>query len=301
MPPLAPPNIICLGETVWDCFPEQKRLGGSPLNFAYICSQLGAVPSLVSSVGDDEEGHQALENVERLGLTSKFIQSHPTLRTGRATISHGLEGTPRFNLDPMSAWDELSVSEETKSLSQSADAIFFGSLCQRSSASRFTIQNIIKTSPIKTLRLFDVNIRRPYFTQAVLRSSLHLANALKISDEELEEVAILLQLKGSAEDQLRILRDNYGLDYIVLTCGPRGSYILHEEQFIHSPTDTVKIVDTTGAGDAFAATFCTCILKGISLDQAAMHANRVAAYVCTKLGATLQLPEEIRSPIPQPT
>ncbi|MBK1875936.1 PfkB family carbohydrate kinase [Pelagicoccus mobilis] len=262
MPPSPSPRILCIGEIVWDCFDKEKRLGGSPLNFAYICSQMGAKPTLISSVGTDSDGAEAIREIESHGLSSAHVQRHQVLPTSKAQIAHDTQGSPIFSLDPENAWDDLRLFPEDELLTQNADAIFFGSLCQRSNASKTTIRQLITKAPPQTLKLFDVNIRKPHFSSETLLSSLEMANALKLSDEELGELSEILNLKGEVRDQLKQIRGNYGLKLIILTCGRQGSLILHENEIVRMPAENIDVVDTTGAGDSFAATFCTYLLRG---------------------------------------
>ena len=51
-------KIIGIGEVVWDCFPEGKRLGGAPINFCFFAKELGAESYPVTAIGDDELGDE---------------------------------------------------------------------------------------------------------------------------------------------------------------------------------------------------------------------------------------------------
>ena len=51
-------KIIGIGEVVWDCFPEGKRLGGAPINFCFFAKELGAESYPVTAIGEDELGDE---------------------------------------------------------------------------------------------------------------------------------------------------------------------------------------------------------------------------------------------------
>ena len=54
--------IVGLGETLFDCLPDGKKLGGAPANFAYHVSQFGLNGLALSAIGDDEDGRQIIAN-----------------------------------------------------------------------------------------------------------------------------------------------------------------------------------------------------------------------------------------------
>ena len=50
-----------MGEALWDCLPEGKKIGGAPANFAYHASQFGFDSRVVSAVGADADGDEILD------------------------------------------------------------------------------------------------------------------------------------------------------------------------------------------------------------------------------------------------
>ena len=71
------------------------------------------------------------------------------------------------------------------------------------------------------LRVFDVNLRPPFFDREVIESSLVLANLLKLNDQELPVFAEMFSLKGGADDQISPA-GRFHLATVVLTPGPAG-------------------------------------------------------------------------------
>ena len=75
-------KIIGIGEVVWDCFPEGKRLGGAPINFCFFAKELGAESYPVTAIGDDELGDETFAVLKETGLDLGYI-SRNILPTGK--------------------------------------------------------------------------------------------------------------------------------------------------------------------------------------------------------------------------
>ena len=170
----------------------------------------------------------------------------------------------------------------------------FGTLGQRDATSRETIQRFLAATPSRCLRVYDVNLRQSYWTEDVIRGSLTLANVLKLNDEELQVIAPMHDLEGSDETIIRSLLELYGLKLVALTRGSRGSLIITPDAVSEVAGVEVSIADTVGAGDAFTAAMVTGYLNSWSLEKTNLFANRVAAFVCSKIGAVPELPETVR-------
>lgn len=182
-------------------------------------------------------------------------------------------------------------------LAARCDAVCFGSLGQRSPASRATIQQFLAAMPVTSLRMFDVNLRQHFYSAELIRESLRLATAVKLNDEELPVLVSLLGLSGTGErEQCRDLAQSFGLSLVALTCGSRGAILIAGDSVSDGTPAPVKVVDTVGAGDSFTAAVVTGLLAGLALDDINARACAVAAYVCTQRGATPPLPRELTLP-----
>ena len=103
-------------------------------------------------------------------------------------------------------------------------------------------------------RLFDVNLRQTFYNADVLTTSLELANAVKLNDEELPVVARLCGLRSAMPaDLLRALCDRFGLRLAALTRGPAGSLVVSAEGAWDARAPIIDVIDTVGAGDAVPA------------------------------------------------
>jgi len=136
------------------------------------------------------------------------------------------------------------------------------------------------------LRIFDMNLRQMYFDEAVLRVSLELADVLKLNEYELRIVADVFSL-GSEEVPVvdRLMEEN-SLTLLALTRAERGSLLCTREQKVEHPGyPREEVVDTVGAGDAYAAILAIGYLRKWNPDRILSVANRFAGKLCTVQGA----------------
>ncbi len=287
------PRIAGIGEILWDMFPDGGRLGGAPTNFACHCHQLGAEAYPVSRVGDDELGRQTRAELEQRGVSADFVQESATHPTGRVLVTLDGAGKPTYQILEDMAWDHLAFTPELKTLARSLDAACFGVLAQRSCTSRETIQSILREMPEGSIRILDVNLRAPFYSKELVETSLGLATILKLSDEELPVLAGYFDLTGDVNRQLAALRERFGLDLVAYTRGSDGSILVGADETDETRGLEITAVDSVGAGDSFTAALCMALLKDASLAEANAFANRVAAFVCSRNGATPELPAEL--------
>jgi fructokinase len=287
--------IVGIGEVLWDLLLSGPQLGGAPANFAYHAAALGAEAHVITRVGSDDRGHEILRRFRDMGLQHGAVQVDERAPTGTASVTLSGDGLAHFAVQENVAWDFLEATPEALTLVKEAHAVCFGSLAQRSEPSRNAIQRLIESSPDDALRVFDVNLRRPFYTRDVIERSLQLANVLKLNDDELPSLAAMFNLSGSAEKQIECLTQIFSLQLVALTRGPNGSllYETNARRWSDCPSRPVTIVDTVGAGDSFTAALVLGLLCKMDLDEINSIANEVARYVCSQPGATPPLPTEL--------
>jgi fructokinase len=288
-------KIAGIGEVLWDVFPDGEQFGGAPANFACHCRALGARSYVISCIGDDVRGERAVEFLQDHDVDTSALAVSDTHETGSVVVTLDSAGQPSFEIKDGVAWDHLPYSESLDSIASVLDAVCFGTLGQRHAESREAIQKFLAATPSHCLRVFDINLRQTYFTEEVIRASLNVANVLKLNDEELQVIAPVHDLEGSDEAVIRSLLEIYGLELVALTRGSRGSLIITPDAVSDVSGIEVSVADTVGAGDAFTAAMVIGYLNGWSLDKTNQFANRVAAFVCSKIGAVPDLPEAMRS------
>ena len=279
-------KVVGLGEVLWDILPERTCLGGAPANFAYITTLMGDQGIVASRVGEDSRGIDALQRMQELGLNIDHVQTDREHSTGTVHVELDGNGIARYCISHPVAWDFLQWTLDWQHLAEQADAVCFGSLAQRSEASRTTIRRFLGAVSPRAVKVFDVNLRQSYYSYEVLSESMRMANIVKLNDEELPTIMQLAKL--SPRDELssaRRLIDAFDLEMICITRGSRGSLLVRGKDVSEHPGFRVNVADTVGSGDAFTAGLVHEYLHGTSLDLMNEVANLVGAWVASEVGA----------------
>ena len=282
------PEVVGLGELIWDVFPEGRRLGGAPSNFAYVSRLLGARAAVASRVGRDPLGVEAVERLGRAGLSVRFVQFDDVHPTGTVKVSVGEGGEPHFQVNENSAWDYLEWTSDWEALADRTGVVCFGTLGQRHPAARATITRFLEATRPGALRLFDVNLRHSFFTPEMLARSLSLATVVKLNAEELSAAAAMLGLDAAGGERAaaRALLERFRLELVAVTRGAGGSLLVSRDGADEHPGFHAPVVDTVGCGDAFAAALARALRRGAPLALTNEVANRVGAWLATQSGAT---------------
>lgn len=291
-------QILCFGEILWDIFHQKSQslriLGGAPSNLCYFFHNLGESAQLISQVGNDELGLEAITQLQDLEVS--HIISTSNLPTGAVDI-HIHNNEPHYQFQTPAAWDEIPYSNAVKNAGSSASLIAFGSLAQRNaqdSSSFTTLLKILDSNPDAT-RFLDLNLRAPYFTEERVLELLKLADILKINFEEFQYLKSLLNLDSlSTRDALFQLIQSLNLNFIILTLGAEGSIVMSETNYSAQSIQKITLNDTVGAGDAFSAAFLTALNRGASFENAHAFANRFSSYICTQKGAFVPIPTSFK-------
>lgn len=301
---MEPRLILGLGELLWDLLPEGPRLGGAPANFTVMAGRLGNHAAILSRIGRDELGRDAVAVLDPLPADTTDLQIDPAHETGRVTVALK-DGQPEYIIHEPAAWDFLELSDEWVQLAERADAICFGSLAQRSLESRQTIQTLVAQTPTKCVRVFDVNLRAPFYSSEVIQESLELAAVMKMNDAEVPLVLRLLGLNEQGDNTANVLRAGAErllaefptLQMVAVTRGGQGSILVRRDAFHEHPGIPTTVADTIGAGDAFTAAMTHYLVRGAGLAVLNEAGNRWGSWVASQAGAMPPLSEEIRAGI----
>ena len=301
-----PHLILGIGELLWDILPEGMRLGGAPANFAVMAGRLGNRAAILSRIGRDELGRQAIDRLDPMPVETSSLEVDPAHETGRVTVSF-FDGEPHYTIHQPAAWDFLELSDEWIQLAERADALCFGSLAQRSQHSRQTIQTLAAQSSASCIRIFDVNLRAPFYSAEVLEESLELATVRQ--DERgrgpagagsprprrrrgdppaIGQGRALELLRPAAE---RLLQEFPTLQLVAITRGSRGSLLVTRDEWNEHPGFPVKFADGIGAGDAFTAALAHYLLRGADLATLNEAGNRWGGWMASQSGAMPALPD----------
>ena len=282
------PRILCIGEVLWDLFPDGPRFGGATANFACHAAALGGNVVFITAVGDDDLGCQAIDVLQSYGVDSSLIQRISNAPTGSVAVSVNVAGKPTFTIHTNSAWDQIAWSPEFEERLPNADAFYFGTLGQRGAVTRATTKALLQTAMARGIpRILDVNLRAPFYDAEIIRESIAHATVLKLSDDELREVtaACDIELGSDVKRTLRDLLMKYHLKLVAMTRGSEGAILVSATETIDQPGIATVVRDTVGAGDAFTAAFTLGLLRQDSLATIARMACEVAAATCAHTGA----------------
>ena len=286
--------IVGLGEALWDCLPEGRKIGGAPANFAYHASQFGYEAHAVSAVGNDALGDETIEALKANGL--KLCMPRVDFPTGQVLVSLDEDGVASYDIKEGSAWDNIPFTPEMEQLAGRCSAVCFGSLAQRNEVSRNAIYRFLNATPKGCMRIFDINLRQNFYSKEVIQESLRQCNVMKINDEELVIIGRMFGYPGlDIENKCWLILGKYNLDMLVLTWGVNGSYVFSKGAMSFLETPKVEVADTVGAGDSFTGAFVASILSGKTIPEAHRIGVNVSAYVCTQNGAMPAIPEELKA------
>ena len=291
-----PPKIACYGEILWDVFPDQKRLGGAPLNVALRLHSFGAAVTMISAVGKDALGKEALSKIETTALDASFIQK-VAKPTGQVTITLDTKGSASYDIEANAAWDEIKATEEALKAVKQSDALVIGSLAFRESINLSAIEAFIEKS---SYIVFDLNLRAPHYDLEIIVGLMEAADMIKLNDEEMELIVIAIGIEGETlADELKQLSAMTETPTICVTMGADGAILYHKGGVHEQVGFPAKVLDTVGAGDSFLATLIYGLLTNETPEDALEVACAVGSLVASKAGANCEVhPEEIDALLP---
>jgi fructokinase len=277
-------TVLGIGELLWDMLPEGPQLGGAPANFGVMAARLGNHATVISRIGQDPLGDQALEVLRPFPVDCSQLQRDRVHPTGRVTVTLN-EGQPSYTIHQPVAWDFFELTESWLTQAAQADAVCFGSLAQRSERSRKTIQALVAATRTGCQRIFDVNLRAPFYTAEIVRESLKLATVMKMND--LEVPLVLDQLGLPEEPELHIgakmlLAEFPNLSLIAITCGGEGSLLVTPSESHRHPGVHIKV----------AAAMTSYLLRGAPLATLNEAGNRWGSFIASQHGAMPEISPE---------
>jgi fructokinase len=283
-------DVVCFGEVLWDLLPQGRFLGGAPLNVAYHLRRLGRSPQLVSAVGDDARGAEALALIARAGLGTETISRHPTLPTGTVSVRLDAQGQASYEIHRPVAWDAITATPDAM-IAASVDggrpaAVVFGSLALRGVANREVLRAWLRGTG--ALKICDLNLRPPFDAVAELAEFIHGCALLKVNADEARVLSPADLKAASAERHAAYLAAKYACRTVCVTLGADGALLWREGEIYRAASPPVIVRDTIGAGDAFTAALLDgWLCSGERADWAALLARACAlgAFVAGRDGA----------------
>jgi fructokinase len=283
-------KIVCFGEVLWDLLPTGKIAGGAPMNVAVHAHQLGLNATMISAVGNDDLGEEIKVFLRNRGLSIENIQTINKQKTGIVEVELNEQGSPTYTIIEPVAWDFIALTESAIDAVKNADAFVFGSLALRNEVSKNTL---LQLQSIAKLSILDINLRKPFYSEALVKELFELADIVKVNDEELEMICGWYNQIGKEESNAKFLKDTFNLKGIIVTRGGNGAFFVDENNEMSEHQGfKVTVKDTIGSGDSFLASFITKWVNGSTAHKALEYACAVGAFVATQKGATPIIEQE---------
>ncbi len=279
------PNVLCIGEVLWDCLPTGKYPGGAPMNVAYHLTKLGCTAWPVSCVGDDELGNHLLRRLREWGVPCDLVGIDQSSPTGIVNVTLK-SGSPSYDIVENVAWDRIPFPYEHARLLEGADALIFGSLAMRGNRNRLLLGELMQRAP-SALTVFDVNLRPPFDDHQMVWELARKANLVKLNDEEVDALLGERSDTHDLEARARQFADRIGCHQVSVTAGSDGAGLLRGGEWFWARSNPVVVSDTIGAGDSFLAVLVAGLLQTPDQPQQILErACRLAGFVASRSGAT---------------
>ena len=283
-------RVLSIGEILWDVFREREFLGGAPLNFSVSTQRLGNFTVLLSAVGKDSRGLLALDAMRCHDLTTDFVQISVGTPTGAALVTIDDSGNAGFVIQRPAAFDVVAVDEDliSRIMQFQAQWIYFGTLAHAIDEGEQRLIRLLRAQP-DAKRFYDINLRKGHWRLSLVQRLSGLATIIKMNEVEAEELWHLThdaEQLFSLEAFCRFWASTHGCELICVTLGGKGCAVWQNNALEFFPGFQIQVVDTVGAGDAFAAGFLHGLNQEWPIAKTALFANRLGATVASRSGAT---------------
>lgn len=279
--------VFVIGELLVDIFPDYKRIGGAPFNFAYHLKNLGVPVRFLSRIGRDAYGEEILSMVKHNRFRADDIQIDPDHATGQVQVSFDEEDTPHFAIMEDAAYDHIDFAA-CAPVQQPPAMIYFGTLIQRTPDGFSRLQTFLDSMDPEVPCFYDANLRQGTRQPEVIHRSLRRADIVKLNEEELDYISReMVDSREQGEARVFALMQQYRIRALSLTRGKEGSELFLDDRqhFSVSAQNVDPIVDTVGAGDAYAAVLALGWLKHWHPQRMLSLATLFSASICRIEGA----------------
>ena len=276
-------KIVCFGEVLWDVFPDGKQIGGAPLNVAYRLKTFHNKVCIISAIGNDELGKGILDFFKKNDIDSSNIQVLSNFETGKVTVKLYKQGSATYSINYPKAWDKIRITTKVLEEISTARVFIYGSLVTRDEVSKNTLHKLLKVAKYK---VFDVNLRAPFYKLKEVVALMHKADFIKLNDDELQEIASAMQ--STSKDlltNLHYVADATKTKHLCVTKGAKGAVLLYDNQLYFNDGYKIEVADTVGSGDSFLASLIHKLIHQNKPQEALDFACAIGALVASNKGA----------------
>lgn len=275
-------KVVCFGEILWDILPGGAVPGGAPMNVAYHLHQLQETPALITRIGNDEKGEELRKILSEKRIDTSLLQTDTDHPTGIVYGTANENGDMRYEIVAPSAWDFIEAAPAAMEKVRASAYFVCGSLAARDITSRQALFTFLTAGKNNVV---DINLRQPFFGEALTGQLLQHAAIAKLNSDELDLLSGWWNIEGDLKDRMSWLQQRFDLDTVIVTRGADGAAVFHEDSLYEHPGYKVEVADTVGSGDAFLAGFLHRRLRQDDISKALNFASKLGAFVASRRGA----------------
>lgn len=243
-------------------------IGGSASNFTVGISRLGVKTGIIARIGRDYFGKLAKKEFKKEEVdTQRLLMSDE--KTGMVFIAVEPPGE-RSMYTFIGANQKFNLEKEDINYIKNSKILHITQMYKDVVDEASKHANFLSFNPGPILSSFELE---------KLEKIIKRTNILFLNQKEMN-----ILTETSIDEGIPMLQD-IGAEIVIVTCGEEGAYLYKEEEVIHSPARKVKVIDTTGAGDSFAAGFIAAFIKEKELKECLDFANLVASHCVKRFGA----------------
>ena len=260
----------------------KMTFGGDALNEAIVLASLGKQVYLNTILGSDAEGHMIQKHCAKRGIELPFTCRKDDMQTGINIVLVQKNGERHFLTNKNGSLRKLTKEDVLSFMPKDAKIFCFASIFVFPDIKNAEMTEIFKSAKEKGMLVCaDMTKRKQGETVSDIGDALRYVDYLMPNEEE----SYLITGAHTPEESARILYDA-GVSHVIIKCGKKGCYIYDKDGGRYVPAvEGIVPVDTTGAGDSFAAGFVYGLSEGWPIEQCAEFANECGAKAVMKIGA----------------
>ncbi|WP_247236649.1 ribokinase [Telluribacter sp. SYSU D00476] len=279
-----------LGETTTLLAHDFRRFsGGKAANVAYLARKLGAPALVLARVGDDDLSLQALGALEDMEIDLRYVEKVKGVTTGFSMIMVPEDGKKNIVLSTNAndAWQDHDREKVKQAI---AEAPAGSVLVVDYEVPPFIVEEAIRAAHDRGFTI----VLDPSPTDRVDKALFPMIDYLVPDASETESLTGVSAT--SADDGKKAARKllKEGVQHAVIKLEDGGCVIANTETMLYVPPIEVEVVDTTGAGDAFAGALAVAILEGSSLKALASYGVAASHAAITTYGSQPAYPDRER-------
>lgn len=270
-----------LGETI-HAQDYQLILGGKGLNQAVAAGRSNAVVTFIAAVGNDEAGHQVLQQLKRDNVNTDAIITFDKEQTGIAIVMVDAQGENSIIIHPgaNAALTPVHVMKYQNLIAESSALLM---------QLEIPLETVIETAKLAK-QLQKKIVINPAPATKLPEELLLLIDVITPNQTEAEILTGVPVVDERGSQQAAAILHKKGINTVIITMGEQGVWVSENGKGKRLPAYQVDAIDTVAAGDTFNGVFITYWLEGRNVEESVNFASAAAAISVTRLGAQSSIP-----------